>query len=330
MTTRRVPLADRYGRPVTGLRISLNSSTRCNFGCVFCHMEGVTNGDSGEEMSPREIEHVVRLLTTWGVHKVKLTGGEPMLRRDITEIVGGLGKLDLSDLSMTTNGSRLARLADRLKRDGLDRVNVSLHSLKKEVYEQITGVDRLDETLQGIQEAIRAGLRPVKLNLVFLDGLNGGELEDMIEFSASLGGARTNVLQIIEFIPTNGALRNILHSDLAPTIQYIEKHAASTERRELHGRIVYHLDNGVAVEVVKPMHNSVFCMANTRIRITHDGKFKPCLLRNDNHVDFLGAMRSNATDQELLELYRRAVSLRAPYFLPRRLRALSKREIPKR
>jgi len=314
------PLIDRYGRPVTGLRISLNSSTRCNFGCIFCHMEGIPNGDPSGEMSPSEIQRIVGLLRTQGADKVKLTGGEPMLRRDITAIVNRLGKLGLTDLSMTTNGTRLAKLAKRLKRNGLDRVNVSLHSLKRDVYEQITGADHLDEALRGIREAIRVGLRPVKLNTVFLNGLNGGELEDMIEFSASLGGARTNVLQIIELVTTDRVLHNDLHSDLTLTVEYLKKRAVKSERRRLHRRTRYHLENGVVVEVVKPMHNSDFCMANTRMRITHDGKFKPCLLRDDNHVDFLGPMRSHASDQELLELYRQAISVREPYFKPQRLR----------
>ena len=305
------------------MRISVTSS--CDLNCFFCHSEGIGSG-AGDLMTPKEIERIARIGMSFGIESVKLTGGEPMLRRDILEIVERLGRLGLKDLSMTTNGFRLAELAPDLKRLGLKRVNVSLHSTYPERYARITGLDperglaRYGLVIEGIREAIRAGLDPVKLNVVMLKGINDDELDRLIEFAGSLTRGNNIVVQLIELVGCgvdSEALR-AYYSSLSDLEREVSKRALRKTIRKLHFRTQYLMPNGVWVEFVKPMGNYLFCMNDTRLRITHDGKFKPCLMRSGNEVDFLSAMRAGASDEELKRLLLKAVELREPYWKPPR------------
>ncbi len=304
---------DRYGRPVRGARISLNSSEHCNFKCVFCHKEGINIADDNL-MTSKEVGRIVKLLNKFGVQYIKLTGGEPMLRPDILDILDEIKNVGIKEISMTTNGTKLVELAKDLKKHGLNRVNISLHSMDRWRYFLITGVDRLEYTLNAIEAAIEASLQPVKLNTVILKGLNEDELSRLIEYSRSLGGAETNTIQLIELLNVNPIFYRVYHVDLKPIEEHIKKIAVEVRHRKLHNRPVYLLDNGVKIEFVEPMFNHAFCMGNDRIRITYDGKFKPCLMRSDNHVDFLHAIRHGASDKELAKLYLKAVLFREPYF----------------
>jgi len=305
-------LIDRYGRPIVGARISLNSSFHCNFKCVFCHREGVPPQE--EFMTPEEIERVVRILKRLGVRYVKLTGGEPLLRNDIIEIIHRIKSTGIKEVSMTTNGTRLYMLAHDLRRAGLDRINISIHSLKRWKFYLITGVDMLDKVKKGIEESIDSGLYPVKLNFVVLKGLNDDEVWDIINYSYELGGGDTNIVQFIELININPSYYKAYHSSLNWIEEKIRKEAVGFRRRKLHNRPQYTLKNGVIVEFVKPMYNPLFCMGNDRIRITHDGKFKPCLLRSDNHVNFLDIIRNRGSDEEIIERLLEAVLRREPFF----------------
>ncbi|WP_099209230.1 GTP 3',8-cyclase MoaA [Thermococcus henrietii] len=305
-------LYDRFGRPVTNLRISLTQE--CNFRCFFCHREG-QRFLAKNEMTPEEIERLVRIASRLGIRKVKLTGGEPTVREDIIEIVRRI-KPYVKDLSMTTNGSRLKELAEPLARAGLDRVNVSLHSLKPEVYKKITGVDMLETVLEGIEEAVKY-LSPVKLNMTVMKGLNDGEIWDMIDFSAKTGA----ILQLIELEApremTETAFFRKYFYPLRPVERELEKRAVEIRERRMHRRRKYFIptDYGIAeVEVVRAMHNTVFCANCTRLRVTSNGKFKTCLLRNDDLIDFLSVMRNGASDAELVDIFRKAVLKREPYW----------------
>jgi len=305
-------LYDRFARPVTNLRISLTQE--CNFRCFFCHREG-QRFLAKNEMTPEEIERLVRIASRLGIRKVKLTGGEPTVREDIIEIVRRI-KPYVRDLSMTTNGSKLKELAEPLARAGLDRVNVSLHSLKPEVYKKITGVDMLETVLDGIKEAVKY-LSPVKLNMTVMKGLNDGEIWDMIDFSAKTGA----ILQLIELEApremTETTFFRKYFYPLKPVEKELEKRAVKIRERRMHRRKKYFIptDYGTAeVEVVRAMHNTVFCANCTRLRVTSDGKFKTCLLRNDDLIDFLSAMRNGASDAELVDIFRKAVLKREPYW----------------
>ena len=305
-------LADRYGRVVTSLRISLNASALCNYRCVFCHMEGI-NENFETLMTPEEIARIVHVLTPFGIERVKLTGGEPMLRTDILTIVHMVKETGISELSMTTNGTRLRELAFKLKEEGLDRVNVSLHTLKPDRYREITKADKHAEVVEAIHTAVEAGLTPVKVNVTLMKGVNDDEIEDLIEFTASLGAEKAT-LQLIELIDSNREFYERFHLPLPEIESRLRGRSVKVVKRQMQGRNQYQLSNGVRVELVTPMDNCEFCSANNRMRVTYDGRFKPCLLREDNHVDFLTTMRNGASDAELIEIYKRAMWIREPYF----------------
>jgi cyclic pyranopterin phosphate synthase len=265
-------------------------------------------------MTADEIQRVLRILSYFGIDVVKLTGGEPMLRQDILEIVEKLKGLDLREISMTTNGTHFSKLAGNLHDAGLSRVNISLHSLHKDRFQFIAGVDGYDEAISAVSAAIAVKLLPVKLNMTLMKGVNDDEIEHMIRFVHRLGGNGEVVLQLIELVVTDPEFYDKYHCDLAPIEERLKSQAVAVYRRGMHNRPRYILPDGVTVEVVRPMHNSEFCMKNNRIRITHDGKFKPCLFRDDNHVDFLTSMRAGGSDEEIAELFKRAVLLREPFF----------------
>ena len=322
-------LIDRYGRPVTGLRISV--TPRCNLNCIFCHSEGIPRtGEKLVLMTPWEIERITRIAMSLGVDSVKLTGGEPMMRPDILDIVERLGRLGLRDLSMTTNGLRISELAGELRKRGLMRINISLHTVDPEKYTKITGlkdpkVGRMlfEKTVEAIRRSLEVGLNPVKLNVVVMKGINEGEISDLIDFAADLDSSGKVILQLIELVRCGNApeIFEKYYYSLADAERKIRGKAVKKVVRRLHLRTQYLLPNGVWVEFVRPMYNYVFCMNNTRLRITHDGQFKPCLMRSDNHVEFLSAMRSGASDEELKKLLLKAVELREPYWKPPYLKA---------
>ncbi len=299
-------ITDPYGRPINSLRISVTQ--RCNFNCFFCHHEG--EHGSGEELEINEIEKIVKLASSLGVEKVKLTGGEPLVRNDIVEIVERVHP-HVSEVSMTTNASRLDELACSLKEAGLARVNVSLHTLCPESFERITG-NRSKDVTQGIEAAVECGLNPVKLNMVVMRGVNDSEIEEMIDYSRSVGA----ILQLIEFQELVDGVEHYgeYHFNLIPVEEELMKRSVRIVEREMHNRKVFHLREGGQVEVVRPMHNSLFCAYCTRIRVTSDGKLKPCLMRDDNHVPFVSIMREGASEMELLSVFRDAVSRRAPFW----------------
>jgi cyclic pyranopterin phosphate synthase len=285
----------------------------CNFDCVFCHNEGFV-GHAKELLSPTEIARVTSILMRFGVGKVKLTGGEPMTRHDILEITKELGDLHLDDLAMTTNGTRVEKLAPELKEAGMRRMNISLHSLKEERFRRITSSVRYEETLRAIKASIEAGLTPVKLNMVLMKDYNTDEVWDMVGFAESLGGGDVAIVQLIELIPIDEGFHRRFHYDPSPVEGELRERAASVKVRELQNRPQYTLPNGVKVEVVRPVHNGSFCIANNRMRITHDGKFRPCLMRDDNLVDFLEVLRDGSSDDAIAAQFVKSVWLREPYY----------------
>ncbi len=290
------------------MRISITQ--RCNFRCRYCHHEGITE-TSHNEMTPQEIKRIVSLGVRFGVRKVKLTGGEPLVREDVVEIVEGIaGVKGIEDLSMTTNAYYLVDYAHELKRAGLDRVNISLDTLRSEVFSWITRGGDLSRVVAGVEAAIDAGLTPVKINMVVMRGINDNEIHEML---ARFSGENV-ILQLIELVASDREFFQRYFFDLDGFEEELAKRAIAVhERRFMHGRRQYQL-NGARVEVIKPMHNSRFCAHCTRLRVTADGKFKPCLMRSDNLVDFLTPMRQGASDEELAKLFKEAVLRRAPFF----------------
>ncbi len=306
-------LTDNCGRPLLNLRISITQ--RCNLRCDYCHKEGEEiaqcSRGTAEKMTVGEITRIARIALSLGIDRIKLTGGEPLMRKDLCEIVNGIAALpSLRDLSLTTNGNLLGFQAVELHACGLKRVNISLPTLNAEVYHKLTG-GRVEDSLEGVKAAVTAGFSPVKLNMVVLKGVNDDAVSEMMDFARQTG----TILQLIELDPVNvnTAYFSIYHEFLDANEDMLRQKAVSVEtRRFMHNRHVYHLPD-VTVEVVHPTENSDFCMHCTRLRVTSDGKLKPCLMRNDNLVDLLTPMRNGASDEELRALFARVNEQREPY-----------------
>jgi cyclic pyranopterin phosphate synthase len=289
-------LKDPYNRPVSNLRISLTPA--CNLNCLYCHAEGEVL--PGSLLSSEEIAAIMQVAADFEFRSIKFTGGEPLLRSDILEIIRAVP--EKMESSLTTNGTLLADAAADLMGAGLSRVNVSLDSLDPETYQRITGKDRLGDVLEGIDAALRAGLTPVKLNMVVLSGINENEIPDFLEF---VKGNRDLVLQLIELMDFKDCP---YHSELNGLEEELARTSTHILTRRMHHRHKY-CCNGSEVEVVRPLHNTEFCAFCNRLRVTSDGTLKPCLLRADNHVDVKGK-----TGEELRALFIEAVRRRAPYY----------------
>ncbi|WP_423793433.1 GTP 3',8-cyclase MoaA [Methanocaldococcus indicus] len=294
-------MKDRYGRPIKSLRISITN--KCNLNCFYCHKEGHLGND--RYLTSDDIKKIVETSVKFGVKKVKISGGEPLIRKDIVEIVEKIREVrGIEDISLTTNGTLLKKYAKSLKEAGLDRVNISLDSLNSEVYYQITK-GNLTSVLEGIDEAVKY-FYPIKINFVALT-LNINEIDEFIDFCADKGV----ILQIIEFLPQNEEDRKF-YVDIKPIEEKIKERAKKVIRRRLmHNRTKYILESGVEVEFVRPMDNSEFCAHCTRIRVTHDGYLKPCLLRDDNLVDILTPIRNG---EDLEKYFLECIRRREPYF----------------
>lgn len=305
-------LYDNFGRPVNSMRIQLNAI--CNFHCIFCHMEGTER--SMQHMTPEQIENVVAVAASHGVNKIKFTGGEPLLREDILEIVRRTRKHITGNISLTTNGVELPKLAKGLKEAGLDRVNISMHAIDEYNFHFITDTKKnfLPIVKQGIQAARDAGLGPIKINFVLMKNINEDQVDGMIKFCAE----NDSTLQLIEF----EANREKEHSEeylkyhvpLEPIERRIQKQAMDVEHNPLHNRERYTVktDYGeVKIEFVKPMRNKDFCKHCTRLRLTADGQFKTCLLRENDYFDIKDML---GDESEIDSMYRKAVEARVPYW----------------
>lgn len=300
---------DKYERPILSLRITLTN--RCNVNCLYCHHDGMVK--SKDEMTADELHTICKIAKKIGVRKIRLSGGEPLLKKDIVEIVERIASLGFKDISMTTNGILLEKYAQALKDAGLDRVNVSLDTLDRETFEFITKKDYLEDAKKGILKAVEVGLYPVKINMVIMKDINQDEIDDMFEFCKE----NDIVLQLIELIESENCDEDKFSKDYHYNLDDIEKELADIsddvrEREFMQGRKKYYIDGG-EIEVVKPVDNSTFCANCSRLRITPDGKIKPCLLRNDNLVELISHVRNGASEDELEEIFINGINKREPF-----------------
>jgi cyclic pyranopterin phosphate synthase len=266
--------------------------------CIYCHHEGELL--PGGEIPGDMVVSIAKAAAELGMRSVKFTGGEPLLRKDLDLIIARIPQS--LDISITTNGILLAERAEALARAGLDRVNVSLDSLQPNRYCQITGgrPGDLERVLAGIDASREADLLPIKLNFVVLKR-NESEVPEMIDFCRRRG----LILQLIELLDIQG---QGISGDIEGIERSLAARADSILIREMHRRKKYFLD-GAEVEVVRPMDNTEFCAHCTRLRVTSDGKIKPCLLRSDNLVKI-----DSCDPERVKELLRVANSRREPYF----------------
>ena len=308
---------DRYGRYVNHLRISVTD--RCNLRCIHCHREGSNNWSNikKNEMTPDEIATIVKVAASFGVSDVKITGGEPLVRKDIVEIVEKIASIkEIKEISMVTNGTLLEKYAALLKKAGLNRVNVSLHAITPSVFNYITGVANFspEDVKRGILKALEVGLKPVKINYVLFKKINYNELSKIIDFAKMYN----LILQVIELVnlnlPLNFYKEN--HMNLEPLETELKLIADWYEERSMQKRVRIGIDK-LVVEFVRPVHNTQFCANCHKLRVTSNGYLKPCLMRNNNLVDILTAIRSNKSFEELQKIYLQAISLREPFFKDR-------------
>lgn len=303
---------DAFGRGFNGLRVSVTQ--RCNLCCPHCHREG--QPEATAEMSPAEIGRIVEVATSLGARKVKITGGEPLLRDDICDVISEI-RPHVREISLTTNGILLDGLSADLKRAGLDRINVSMHSLSGECLIKIAGMDYLDEVMGGLRAASAVGLKPIKINMVVLKDINHYEIPRMTGFASEIGAT----LELIELATDRSGCNEEFfrkhHFSLREVESQLAARAMSVTHNELHRRAQYRVAEGsgsVVVEVVRSMHNTTFCSNCTRLRLTSDGKLKGCLYENGHSPDILSAMRSGAMEDQLKEMFVSCIAKRRPYW----------------
>jgi len=297
-------LVDAFGREVTDIRISVTK--RCNFGCIYCHDEGLgpilrPRMPHEDEVTVDEIERIVKIAREFGIRSVKYTGGEPLVRMDMEEVIDRTVR-HIPDVSMTTNGSMLAARAERLRAAGLKRVNVSIDSLDPAAFREIRKGE-LAPVLKGIQRALEVGLKPVKLNMVLFQHTLP-HVPAMIDFIGNGDGLK---LQLIQFMPELVGERD-WDVDIDGVKKWLGLRADKMLVREMHHRRIY-IFNGAEVEVVDPVRNAEFCMNCHRIRVTHDGKLKGCLNRNDDLIPMRGL-----DDDGVRDAFRRCVANRVPFY----------------
>ncbi|OPX43912.1 cyclic pyranopterin monophosphate synthase [Ruminiclostridium hungatei] len=300
-------LIDKYGRKIDYLRISVTD--RCNLSCIYCIPKcGVLQAIEEEMLSIKEIVSFVKVAASHGIRKIKITGGEPLLRKDIAALVSCITEIDsIMDISMTTNGVLIKKFASELKRAGLKRLNISLDSLCSDKYKEITKYGELKDVLTGIERAMELGFSQIKVNTVIIRDINLDEILDFVHFSTETGIA----VRFIEYMPTKNSLDG-----------YAKKFVSADEMRflcnEAYSLLPAAVDgNGPAKYYVIPGTNGTigfisplsckFCSDCNRIRLTSDGRLVSCLYTQE-WVDIKNSLRKGPDIDEVTELLFSAIA----------------------
>jgi len=272
-------LVDSFGRQHDYLRISITD--RCNLRCIYCMgPEGIKLLDRQDILTYEEIIQIVRTLAPWGIKKLRITGGEPLVRKGVENLLGSLSQIPgIEDISLTTNGVLLEPMLDKLMDNGLKRVNISIDSLRPDIYKKITRLGNLDDVLRGVSASLRRGLEPVKINVVLMVGVNDGEINDFLKLTLD----HPIHVRFIEYMPLDS--HDVMWSRRYLPLEAVKEKAASLGYRldPVEGII----GNGTAetwriqgakgtIGFIHPV-SSHFCATCTRLRLTADGKLKPCL-----------------------------------------------------
>jgi len=300
-------LSDSFQRPINYLRISVTD--RCNLRCIYCMpAEGVNLMSHIDILTYEEIYTIVKAGAELGINKVRITGGEPLVRSGLPKLIQMLAQIDaIDDISLTTNGTLLSRYAAELKKSGLRRVNISLDTLKPDKFEFITRRSKLGDVLKGIEVAKSVGLNPVKLNVVVMSGINDDELLDFgtktiddewhvrfIEFMPFIG----NGVEAPQFISVSDMRKRLeLLGELEPCLPSVGNGPAKSFR--------FHHAKGT-IGFITPVSEH-FCFRCNRLRLTADGKLRPCLLAEDE-IDLRQPLRSGTSSTGLKQLIEEAVA----------------------
>ena len=305
------PLRDRYGRVHDDLRISVTD--RCNLRCVYCMPEeGMTFLPRAQLLSFEEIERVARVARDLGVSAIRLTGGEPLVRRDIVDLVARIKRLGFDDIALTTNGTRLAALAPALAAAGLNRVNISCDSLRAERFATLRRRGDLATVLGAMDVAEECGLTPLKVNVVLLRGRNDDEILDFAAFARETG----RIVRFIEFMPLD-AQGEWGPDQLVTGREVFERINAVWPLEEVRepGRVAPAVrfrfaDDRGEIGLISTV-SEPFCGTCNRLRLTADGSIRNCLFSDDEHL-VRDLLRSGGTDEEIAFLLRRAVWAKYP------------------
>ncbi|TVT32624.1 GTP 3',8-cyclase MoaA [Marinobacter vinifirmus] len=291
-------LTDRFGRTVNYVRLSVTD--RCDFRCVYCMAEEMVFLPRSQILSLEEIARVARNFVDLGTEKIRLTGGEPLVRKGVLDLVREIGSYGLRDFAMTTNGSQLPQMADELRRGGLHRLNISLDSLDADKFHRITRTGKLSQVLDGIEAAREAGFRGIKLNTVVMKGRNDAEVPELIEF------AREKQLDItfIEEMPLgeisehDRGLALCTSSEVRDIIRQRHELIPATEDSGGPARYYRMPDSPVRVGFISP-HSHNFCDTCNRVRVTVEGRLLLCL-GNEHSMDLREVLREFPGDDEKL------------------------------
>jgi cyclic pyranopterin phosphate synthase len=289
------------------LRVSVTD--RCNLRCIYCNPLGDARfADDSETLSSDEITRLVGLCAQCGIRRVRLTGGEPLLRENITGLVQTLAGIPgIDDLSMTTNGVLLASMAGELKEVGLKRVNISLDAMDRDCYRRIAGADVLSEVIDGMHRALEVGLAPVRINCVVIRDVNLSQVEALADMSLRLPVA----VRFIEYCPTtrltgpascyvpNSEVRRIVESRFGTILDFVVSDSGGPAA-------YFKIQDAVGAIGFISGRSSVFCQHCTRLRLSSDGKIKPCLY-GGHYYDVRRLLRAGADDDAILHLLRRTL-----------------------
>jgi len=306
-------MKDSCNREIKHIRFSVTSN--CNYDCIYCDREGFLPKTT--ELSVDEITQLCKILAqVLKVTKIKFTGGEPLLREEIVEIIRNVSDLQLyKDISMTTNGLNLFEKAQDLYNAGLNRINVSLGTLKTDIYKKIYGSYSLAVVLKGLMKAKKVGFNPIKLNCVVLKDINDQEIDDLVSFCAK----NEFILQLIELhkisgvVSKNNGFYEKYFFDVSPLIEKFEKNAVDVEvRGNMQNRKVFTLPNSAKVEIITPGHE--FCMGCTKLRVGCDGNLFGCLFRSDLGTNIKEALQENHSLSIYEKIVKQVVETREPYY----------------
>ena len=300
-------MIDYYNRKIDYLRISITD--RCNLRCRYCMPEdGIKERSHSEILSYEQIVRIVHIASQCGIRKVRLTGGEPLVRKDISKLISSISSLPkINDVSLTTNGIAFSSMADELKAAGLNRINISLDTLNPEKFESITRRNKFYDVIQAIDKAITIGLAPVKINTVLMKGINDDEIFDFIDLTTKMPVH----IRFIEFMPI-GDLPFHQQTHFISSNEIKQKISLRLQMREIKkpqgsGPAENFIVNNAkgTIGFISAISNH-FCSDCNRIRLTADGKLKSCLFSNEE-TNLNLALENNANDKILINLFRKAV-----------------------
>ncbi len=297
-------ILDSFGRRINYLRVSVTD--RCNLRCIYCMPpEGIPQIPHSEILSYEEIRTVVRAAAELGMNRVRLTGGEPLVRAELPKLIRMLSEIEgIEELFLTTNGTILKKYALELKQAGLTRVNVSLDTLKADKFRHITRLGELKDVLEGIEAARDAGLHPVKINTVVMQGINDDEVLDFAKMTYKDGWH----VRFIELMPFKGVAEFVSSVELRQHISLLGKLEPCIPVTGSGPAMYYRLSGAAGtIGLISPVTESSFCSRCNRMRLTPDGRLRPCLLAEEE-IDLKMPLRNNASVEELKRLILKTVA----------------------